>query len=130
MVFTLIFIFFSIGWPSVILLYQITLYLCTRKLREDRVMIWNGDRVQALMSGFDSHRSLATFFQNIYSIFQNISYLCIGVGTSGMRAIPRRWASRMYRSSHSLANPHAPGKSSRPLWAALFVVLMYVYVST
>lgn len=45
-------------------------------------MIWNGDRAKALMSGFDSRRRLTTFSIIFHSIFQNISYLCIGVGTS------------------------------------------------
>ena len=57
----------------------------------------------------------------LFYIVPNNSYLCIGVGTSGMRAIPRRWASCMYRCSHSLANPHAPDTSSHPSgWLFLF----------
>ena len=72
-------------------------------------MIWNGDRAKALMSGFESRRSLQLYIvscemieprcaerwqvrpdeqfdlvviSQLFYIVQNNSYLCIGVGTS------------------------------------------------
>lgn len=46
-------------------------------------MMWNGGMtLKRLMSGFESRRSFTTFSIIFHSIFQNNSYLCIGVGTS------------------------------------------------